>query len=117
MAVTPIIAGAAVKGPTAKIMGELGIEVSAGSVAQFYGGIIDGFVDDIRNEAYHSDDLRQVQLDTLMTDEQIKAALARDILAWIKRLGAMSLWAIIPVKPLENAKSRLGARFSARAAL
>ena len=49
VAVTPIIAGDAVKGPTAKIMRELGLEVSAREVARFYGDIIDGFVDDVRN--------------------------------------------------------------------
>ena len=51
VAVTPIIAGAAVKGPTAKIMRELGLDVSAAAVAQYYAGLINGFIDDCRNEA------------------------------------------------------------------
>lgn len=83
VALTPIIAGAAVKGPTAKIMAELGIEVSARSVARHYGEIINGFVDDIRNEAFDSHGCRHAQLDTLMTDERTKAALARATLDWI----------------------------------
>lgn len=84
VAVTPIIAGDAVKGPTAKIMRELGLEVSARSVARFYSGIIDGFVDDCRNESFDTHNLRTVQLDTLMKTQADKAALARAALAWIE---------------------------------
>lgn len=44
VAVTPIIAGKAVKGPTAKIMEELGISPDANAVARHYAGLIDGFI-------------------------------------------------------------------------
>lgn len=44
IAVSPIVAGAALKGPTAKIMRELGVPVTALSVARHYGGLLDGFV-------------------------------------------------------------------------
>lgn len=83
VAVTPIIAGDAVKGPTAKIMRELGLEVSAREVARFYGGLIDGFVDDWRNQPFEMPGLRNVQLNTLMNDQADKAALARALLGWI----------------------------------
>jgi LPPG:FO 2-phospho-L-lactate transferase len=46
VAVTPIIGGKAVKGPAAKMMVELGLEVSGAAVAQRYAGLIDGFVID-----------------------------------------------------------------------
>ncbi len=46
VAVTPIIGGKAVKGPAAKMLAELGLEVSAAAVARRYAGIIDGFVID-----------------------------------------------------------------------
>ena len=82
-AVTPIIAGAAVKGPTAKIMAELGLTVSEATVAEFYGDIIDGFVNDIRNHPLCAQGLRTVRLNTLMTDKAAKIALARDTLDWI----------------------------------
>ncbi len=82
VAVTPIIAGEAVKGPTAKIMRELGLDVSAREVARYYGGIIDGFVDDLRNEPFETEGLRIVQLDTLMIDQADKVALARALLEW-----------------------------------
>ena len=82
VAVTPIIAGDAIKGPTAKIMRELGLDVSAREVARYYGGIIDGFVDDLRNEPFETEGLRIVQLDTLMIDQADKVALARALLEW-----------------------------------
>ena len=44
IAVTPIIAGQAVKGPTAKIMSELGLQGDALTIAQHYRGLIDAFV-------------------------------------------------------------------------
>ncbi|MCY4060968.1 MAG: 2-phospho-L-lactate transferase [Chloroflexi bacterium] len=83
VAVTPIIAGDAVKGPTAKIMRELGLEVSAREVARFYRGLIDGFVDDRRNQPFEMKGLRTVQLNTLMNDQADKVALARALLGWI----------------------------------
>jgi LPPG:FO 2-phospho-L-lactate transferase len=44
IAVSPIVAGAAIKGPAAKIMQELGLRPSAAAVARHYKGVIDGFV-------------------------------------------------------------------------
>jgi LPPG:FO 2-phospho-L-lactate transferase len=46
VAVTPIIGGKAIKGPAAKMMAELRLDVSAEAVALRYAGIIDGFVID-----------------------------------------------------------------------
>ncbi len=46
VAVTPIIAGKAIKGPAAKMMAELGLEVSGMAVARYYAHIIDGFIID-----------------------------------------------------------------------
>ena len=46
IAVTPIIGGKAIKGPAAKMMAELGLEVSGAAVARRYAGLIDGFVVD-----------------------------------------------------------------------
>jgi len=46
VAVAPIIGGEAVKGPTAKMMRELGLEVSAETVARRYGELLDGYVVD-----------------------------------------------------------------------
>ena len=83
VAVTPIIAGDAVKGPTAKIMRELGLAVSAREVARFYEGFIDGFVDDRRNEPFQLEGLKTIQVDTLMNNQADKVALATAALDWI----------------------------------
>jgi LPPG:FO 2-phospho-L-lactate transferase len=46
VAVTPIIGGKAIKGPAAKMMAELGLDVSGAAVARRYADLIDGFVID-----------------------------------------------------------------------
>lgn len=46
VAVSPLVAGRAVKGPTAKLMGELGLAVSHRSIAQHYAGLVDVLVVD-----------------------------------------------------------------------
>ncbi len=84
VAITPVIGGDAVKGPTAKIMRELDLEVSARTVAGYYGEVIDGFVDDLRNPLFSVGGLRTTRLDTLMTDLERKVALARDTLDWVR---------------------------------
>jgi LPPG:FO 2-phospho-L-lactate transferase len=49
VAVTPIIGGRAIKGPAAKMMAELGLEVSGAAVARYYRDIVDGFILDERD--------------------------------------------------------------------
>lgn len=44
IAVSPIIAGRAIKGPTAKMMAEMSMPASAESVAAYYGSLLDGFI-------------------------------------------------------------------------
>ena len=68
IAVTPIIGGNAVKGPTAKIMSELKIAVSPLSIAEHYRGLVDGFILDERDSAL-ADEIRvpRASVDTLMT--------------------------------------------------
>ena len=51
VAVTPLVAGQAIKGPTAKIMGELGLTLDVGSVVAHYQGLLDGFVLDQQDAA------------------------------------------------------------------
>ncbi len=46
VAVSPLIGGRAVKGPTTKIMQELGVEANASAIAGHYRGLIDGLVID-----------------------------------------------------------------------
>jgi len=83
VAVTPIIGAQAVKGPAAKIMRELNLEVSAETVARFYGNVINGFVTDTVNTPFVVDGVRTIALNTLMQTDADKAALANQILHWI----------------------------------
>jgi LPPG:FO 2-phospho-L-lactate transferase len=81
IAVSPIIGGRAVKGPTAKMMAELGMTPSAAAVAERYGGLIDGYVMDIADaeEAVHV--AAKVTLaQTLMTNLAEREELARVVL-------------------------------------
>jgi LPPG:FO 2-phospho-L-lactate transferase len=51
VAVSPLIGGKAVKGPTAKLMAEMGMEVSNASIANHYGGLIDAILIDTQDAA------------------------------------------------------------------
>ena len=78
IAVSPIIAGRAVKGPTAKMMTELGLDPSAGTVAQRYAALLDGYVIDHADMSeVVSIDARVTLAQTLMTTIEDREALAR----------------------------------------
>ena len=51
VAVAPIVAGQAIKGPTAKMMSELGVPRQADAVAGHYGDLLDGFILDVTDAA------------------------------------------------------------------
>ncbi len=51
VAVSPLIAGQAVKGPTAKLMAELGLPLTNASIAAHYAGVIDGLLIDSGDDA------------------------------------------------------------------
>ncbi len=80
IAISPIIGGKAVKGPTAKMMGELGLEVSAAGVAARYGSLISHYMLD-HEDAGAVVAQRACQAPTLMRTLQDKIALARAVLA------------------------------------
>lgn len=87
LAVSPIIAGAAVKGPTAKIMKELAIPVTPAAIARHYDGLIDGFILDRRDaEVADEIDMPVCVEDTLMTSLERKTELARSILDFAGRI-------------------------------
>ena len=85
VAVSPIIAGAAVKGPAALMLESLGYEVTATAVARLYQGLIDLFVVDTADEALLPDiralGMDAVATDTMMTGDEGRERVARDVLA------------------------------------
>jgi LPPG:FO 2-phospho-L-lactate transferase len=83
VAVSPIVGGKAIKGPTAKIMRELEIEPKAVEVALYYGELINGFVYDIADDPIELPGLRLTQRQTVMKSDHDKIALAESLLNWI----------------------------------
>jgi LPPG:FO 2-phospho-L-lactate transferase len=82
VAVSPIIGGKAVKGPTAKIMAELGLPIGAAAVAQHYEDILDIFVADEADAG----EVEQLGIPvilskTLMLTIEDREALAKAVLA------------------------------------
>lgn len=81
MAVSPIVAGRAIKGPAAKMMAEMGMPVSAAAVAAHYGDLVDVFVYDQQDDGWpEQSDMVACQTDTLMTDGISRRRLARQLL-------------------------------------
>ena len=95
IAVSPIIDGDAVKGPTAKIFDQLGYPVCATAVANHYRDFIDGFILDIQDSALVSQINKMgisVELaNTLMTDLNVKTELARSVLDFSERCAKRNL--------------------------
>jgi LPPG:FO 2-phospho-L-lactate transferase len=82
VAVSPIIGGKAVKGPTAKMMAELGLPVGAAAVARHYGDLLDHYVIDEADIAAVEDlELPFTATRTLMETLADRDALARVVLA------------------------------------
>ncbi|HJU18610.1 MAG TPA: 2-phospho-L-lactate transferase [Stellaceae bacterium] len=81
VAVSPLIGGRAVKGPTAKIMGELGLAVDAAAVARHYHDILDLYIADAADAERLGDVGLPVRFaPTLMTTLADREALARTVL-------------------------------------
>ena len=84
VAVSPIVGGAAVKGPAAKMMRELGLDASAAGIARHYGRLVDGWVIDRADAKLRTVIERMgaaVQVtDTIMRNRRNSAALARGVL-------------------------------------
>ncbi len=92
IAVAPIVNGAAIKGPTAKLMRELGIEPSVVSIAMHYRDILDGLVidtqDRARQDAIEDMGIRVYITNTVMQSLADKAALAQHVLEFATQLRA-----------------------------
>lgn len=88
VAVTPIIAGQAVKGPTAKIMRELGLAPDAIEVARHYAGLIDGFLLDVADAGLQAQlDVPSQTAQTLMRSLDARIDLAQSTIAFCRRLA------------------------------
>jgi LPPG:FO 2-phospho-L-lactate transferase len=90
IAVSPIVGGAAIKGPAAKIMHELGVAVSATTVAERYRGLIDGIVIDHVDRALcaaiEATGIAVMVTQTVMRSAADRASLACDCLSFAATL-------------------------------
>lgn len=87
VAVSPIIAGQAVKGPAAKMMQEMNLAVSPETVVLFYEGLIDGFVYDQQDAGILDHlDIPQLCTQTWMQTRADKMQLAKELLAFAQKL-------------------------------
>ena len=85
VAVSPIIAGEAVKGPAAKLMAELGMDPSVKGVAAYYDRLIDGLVVDTADRDAQIPQ-RKLATNTLMRTVDDRSRLAGELLEWIRLL-------------------------------
>jgi LPPG:FO 2-phospho-L-lactate transferase len=92
VAVSPIVGGRAIKGPTAKIMGELGLPADVPAVAAHYRGLIDGLVIDREDAALRprllEEGLQVAVTDTVMRSLDDRVRLAREVLDFADAIAA-----------------------------
>jgi LPPG:FO 2-phospho-L-lactate transferase len=89
VAVSPLVGGHSLKGPTEQFMRWEGLEVNDGGLARHYAELIDGLVVDSATPAGAASLSGVVlrQTDTLMADAQARARLARETLDLAESLG------------------------------
>lgn len=91
IAVSPIVRGRSLKGPSDRMLRAAGLASDPTGVAACYAGIIDALVIDVRDRR-HADALRALGLsvsvlDTIMRDRRDRARLARQVLDWAQHLA------------------------------
>jgi LPPG:FO 2-phospho-L-lactate transferase len=90
VAVSPIVGGAAIKGPAAKMMAELGVDTSALGIARHYLGLVDGLVIDAVDRALAPQiDALGIPVhvtDTIMRDGESRRRLAAETLSFARNL-------------------------------
>ena len=89
VAVSPIVGGEAIKGPAAKIMRELGAEVSALGIARWYAGLVGTLVIDRADAALapriEALGMKAVVTDTIMGDAAGRARLAGECISLVRQ--------------------------------
>jgi len=82
VAVSPIVSGDSVKGPTVGFLRWAGVEASSAGIASYYGDVIDGLVADERIDA-----LPTLETDTLMSDPGQRRRVAEETLEFARALA------------------------------
>jgi len=91
IAVSPVVGGTAIKGPTVKMMHEMGVENSASWVAGHYRDFLDGFVLDVRDEGLQAEveamGMPVTVTPTVMQTLEDRISLARSCLNFLLQLA------------------------------
>lgn len=91
VAVSPIVGGAALRGPADRMLAGLGHEVSPVAVATLYGDVLDGMVIDLQDAAeaprIEALGLRVLATDTIMRDVAARERLAHEVLHFTEQIG------------------------------
>jgi LPPG:FO 2-phospho-L-lactate transferase len=91
VAVSPIVGGQAIKGPAAKMLRELGQDVSAAGVARRYAGLVDGFVMDRQDDSLEGEvaalGFETELAQTIMRSDDERESLARVCLELLARVA------------------------------
>jgi LPPG:FO 2-phospho-L-lactate transferase len=82
VAVSPIVGGEVLKGPTAEFLTFAALDCSVHGIVSFYGELLDGVVSDEQVDAPAS-----LQLDTRMDDAATRAGVAESVLEFARRLA------------------------------
>ena len=94
VAVSPVIDGESIKGPTAKLMKELNLGSSSADIARYYGDLIDGFVIDHRDAtlapAIQASGIEVHCSDILMSTFEDRCRLARETVEFANSCGIRS---------------------------
>jgi len=92
VAISPIVGGQAIKGPTAKLMTELGLTPGVPAIAAHYAGLIDGLIPDEADAGdaglVERSGIAAHVTATVMRSDQDRIALAQDALAFAAALAA-----------------------------
>ena len=87
VAVSPLVAGRSVKGPTEAFMAATGEPVSAAGVASLYSGLLDGLVMDSDDPQPGPRDIPVLACPTMMRDADDRRRLAQEVLNFARGLG------------------------------
>ena len=94
VAVSPLIGGAALKGPAAKLMRELGAEPGVAALARHYESLLDGLVIDNADAGHEAGlqalGLRALVTDAVMRDDDDRLRLARETVGFAQTLTRAS---------------------------
>jgi LPPG:FO 2-phospho-L-lactate transferase len=82
VAVSPFVAGRAIKGPTELFCAYAGLEVGANGVARAYAGLLDGLVADENAEG-----VRVLEIDTLMETQAARRRVAEATLEFARKIS------------------------------